>query len=89
MPSSCGEVGIKDRDFLAEAAIEARSADQAKFLARPMQAPGHGAIDFSKVRFQQESLSIRPAIRSSAIGRMRLCSADMAIYRTTWRPAPE
>jgi len=37
-----------DGDFLAEAAIEMRSAEQAKATAARMTAPEHGAIAFSK-----------------------------------------
>jgi hypothetical protein len=35
-------------DFLAEAAIEVRSAEQAKAIAARMEGPEHGAVAFSK-----------------------------------------
>jgi hypothetical protein len=38
----------EDGDFLAEAAIEARSADQARAIASRMVAPERGAVAFSK-----------------------------------------
>jgi len=38
----------QDGAFLAEAAIEVRSADQAREMARQMEAPDRGAVAFSK-----------------------------------------
>jgi hypothetical protein len=38
----------EDGDFLAEAAIEVRSAEQAKAIAARMEGPERGAVAFSK-----------------------------------------
>jgi hypothetical protein len=38
----------EEGDFLAEAAIEVRSAEQARATAARMEGPGRGAVAFSK-----------------------------------------
>ena len=43
----------EDGDFLADAAIEVRNADQARATARGMEGAGRGAVAFSKTEDPQ------------------------------------